>query len=91
MAQPPVVSLRGPYCCTQVLILTVEPGFGGQKCQTAVLDKVRQLRGQYPTLQITVDGGMSPDTVGQAPHSPSSQPCIIAWKTSTMTAIDLLL
>ena len=54
---------------TQVLILTVEPGFGGQKCQTAALDKVRQLRDRYPALQLTVDGGMSADTIGLVLHS----------------------
>lgn len=49
-----------------VLIMTVEPGFGGQSFMADQLDKVRSLRARYPTLDIEVDGGIGPDTVQQA-------------------------
>ena len=49
----------------QVLILSVEPGFGGQKFQPAAMSKVRALRDAFPALQLEVDGGISPDTIGQ--------------------------
>ena len=38
----------------QMLPLSVEPGFGGQKFQAPVMEKVRQLRSKYPSLQIEV-------------------------------------
>lgn len=49
-----------------VLVMTVEPGFGGQSFMADQLDKVRSLRKQYPHLDIEVDGGIGPDTVQQA-------------------------
>ncbi len=41
-----------------VLIMTVEPGFGGQSLIESCLEKVRALRRQYPALDIEVDGGV---------------------------------
>ena len=37
--------------------MTVMPGFGGQAFQPAVMGKVRELRGRYPSLQIEVRQG----------------------------------
>jgi ribulose-phosphate 3-epimerase len=51
-----------------VLLMTVNPGFGGQSYVPAVTEKVRRLRrmaderGQE--LEIQVDGGVKPSTVG---------------------------
>ncbi len=49
-----------------LLVMTVEPGFGGQSLIPACLDKVRLLRRYairqgYPDLRIEVDGGISGD------------------------------
>lgn len=49
-----------------VLVMTVEPGFGGQKFMPHCLPKVLELRTKFPGLDIEVDGGLSPSTVDAA-------------------------
>eukprot|EP00565_Helicotheca_tamesis_P009191 CAMPEP_0185729918 /NCGR_PEP_ID=MMETSP1171-20130828/7754_1 /TAXON_ID=374046 /ORGANISM="Helicotheca tamensis, Strain CCMP826" /LENGTH=230 /DNA_ID=CAMNT_0028398861 /DNA_START=27 /DNA_END=719 /DNA_ORIENTATION=+ len=49
-----------------VLIMTVEPGFSGQKFMADMMPKVELLRQKYPKLDIQVDGGLSPSTVDEA-------------------------
>lgn len=45
-----------------VLIMTVEPGFSGQKFIESALDKVKELRKMKPNLDIEVDGGINDKT-----------------------------
>ncbi|KAL3473356.1 Ribulose-phosphate 3-epimerase-like protein [Aspergillus californicus] len=49
-----------------VLVMTVHPGFGGQKFMASELPKVRALRDRYPDLNIEVDGGLGVGTIDQA-------------------------
>jgi ribulose-phosphate 3-epimerase len=49
-----------------VLVMTVEPGFGGQSFMADQMEKVRALRAKHPNLNIEVDGGLAPDTIDQA-------------------------
>lgn len=49
-----------------VLVMTVEPGFGGQSFMPNMMPKVVSLRDSYPKLDIQVDGGLSPKTIDVA-------------------------
>lgn len=47
-----------------VLVMTVNPGFGGQAFIRGMIEKVRQVKAMTATrdIDIEVDGGISPDT-----------------------------
>ena len=49
-----------------VLVMTVWPGFGGQKFIDAVVHKVRELRVRSASVDIAVDGGLNFETAGAA-------------------------
>jgi len=49
-----------------VLIMSVNPGYAGQKFIPEVLEKIRELRKLKPNLDIQIDGGISKETIKQA-------------------------
>ena len=81
----------------QLLIMTVEPGFGGQKFMADMMPKVSALRALNASLNIQVDGGIAADTVdcvakaganmlvaGSAVFNSSDPPAIIAALRSSV-------
>jgi len=54
----------------QVLVMTVNPGFGGQRFIASMLPKVRRLRDWIDerglSVSLEVDGGIAPGTIGAA-------------------------
>lgn len=70
VALRPITSARAvlPYLegLDMVLVMTVEPGFGGQAFMEDQLDTIRKVRSiieKYnPACELEVDGGVAPDT-----------------------------
>lgn len=56
-----------------VLVMTVNPGFGGQKLIPEVIDKIRWIKGKYPSLAISVDGGINIDNITQLAKAGASE------------------
>ena len=55
------------------LVMTVEPGFGGQKFMPEMMPKVEALRKRYPELNIEVDGGLAENTIDTAADAGASR------------------
>ncbi len=63
----PVGVLRGQLDkIDRVLLMTVEPGFGGQTIQLDALKKARELRAMGFQGEIEADGGIAPNNMRQA-------------------------
>jgi ribulose-phosphate 3-epimerase len=63
-----------------LLVMTVEPGFGGQSFMADMMDKVRKARNLVETghlnVVIEVDGGIAADTIAQAAEAGAN--CFVA-------------
>jgi ribulose-phosphate 3-epimerase len=49
-----------------VLVMSVHPGFGGQRFMPEVLPKIETLRSWGYAGDVEIDGGIGPDTIGDA-------------------------
>ena len=48
---------------SMVLVMTVEPGFGGQSFMESTMTKIEAIRKINPDIDIEVDGGINPETI----------------------------
>lgn len=48
---------------SMVLVMTVEPGFGGQSFMESTMPKIEKIRSINKDIDIEVDGGINPDTI----------------------------
>jgi len=47
-----------------VLLMSVEPGFGGQEFKKETLGRIAHLREKFPSVKIEVDGGINQNNIG---------------------------
>jgi ribulose-phosphate 3-epimerase len=70
----------------RVLVMTVRPGYSGQKYIYEMEHKVRALREMFPKLDIEVDGGVNNETV---PHAYSSGANLLAAASAIFSQEDV--
>ena len=49
----------------KILVMSVEPGFGGQKYMDIANDKIRRIKEKYANIFVQVDGGINDKTLNQ--------------------------
>ena len=71
-----------------ILLMSVNPGFGGQKFIPGTLDKLREARKRIDTsgrnIRLEIDGGVKPTTSARSPK-PAPTPLSLAPPSSTLT------
>ena len=76
--------------CDIILVMTVEPGFGGQSFMGDMMPKVKAIRGyidaQNPACELEVDGGINPETARIAVESGAN---VLVAGSSVYKAADI--
>lgn len=77
--------------CDMILVMTVEPGYGGQSFMGGMMSKVEEIRGYadkngFPSLDIQVDGGINAET---APTAKAAGANVLVAGTSLFKATDM--
>ena len=69
------VELVLPYlkACDELLVMTVHPGYGGQKFISECLPKITAVRKRMPRLDVMVDGGINAETAVLAARAGANQ------------------
>lgn len=57
----------------EILVMTVHPGYGGQKFIATCMPKLEYLRARCPDLDLMVDGGITAETVRIAARAGANQ------------------
>lgn len=73
----PATSIDTLTWCIQhlsfALVMTVNPGFGGQKLIPEMMGKITQIHQIYPQLDLCVDGGVTADNIASLARAGANQ------------------
>lgn len=76
-----------------VLVMTVNPGFGGQALIYEMYNKIRSIRNDYPDLAISVDGGVNLENIDELARAGANHfvagSAIFSTHDYTKTMLDL--
>ena len=76
--------------CDIILVMTVEPGFGGQKFMADMMPKVQAIRGYIdamnPACELEVDGGVDADTCRLCIHAGAN---VLVAGSAVYKAVDI--
>ncbi|WP_058492836.1 ribulose-phosphate 3-epimerase [Legionella worsleiensis] len=56
-----------------VLVMTVNPGFGGQKLIPEMISKITRIHQLYPQLDLCIDGGVTTNNIAQLARAGANQ------------------
>lgn len=70
------------------LVMTVNPGWGGQRLIESCIEKVRQLRTESPALEIEVDGGVTPATLPMLQEAGAGTFVVGSYLAGAPTIVD---
>jgi ribulose-phosphate 3-epimerase len=70
----------------RILVMTVHPGFSGQKYLVAMEKRIMQIRKQFPSVDIEVDGGVNLET---APGACAAGANVLAAASAIFAAADI--
>jgi len=73
------------HAADMLLVMTVEPGQGGQKFKSECMPKVKELRARFPDKDIEVDGGVGPKNIEECAEAGSN---VIVAGTALFSAED---
>lgn len=77
-----------PYADFIMFVGIEHLGFQGQKFDERVLDKVRWLKSEVPTMPIQVDGGINPETSGVAYDAGATRFVVGSYVLNSVSPID---
>jgi len=79
-----------PYADFITFVSIEHLGFQGQKFDDRVLDKIKWLHNELPTMPIEIDGGINPDTAGYSFDSGATRLVVGSYVLNSVSPIEAM-
>ncbi len=77
-----------PYADFILFVAIEHLGFQGQRFDERVLDKIKWLKGELPTMPIALDGGVTPDNAGASYDAGATRFVVGSYILNSVSPID---